>query len=262
MTSMDAWEAAADARLELREDEGKPFTGILTGNTDADEVIRGMVTSGGEPWDSGVEAMYEANDNTVSLPANPADAEFKPAMQDAVNSVLERQRPRPRRRSPRRRRPHRKRSTRPGRSSRAATNDRAPPSATIGGGQQQRHSIPPEVRERNRRRASRRNVLSALLFLSPWIVGFLDLHGLADDLQRLPVAHRLRRDQRPGVRRVRELRRAGSRTRRCGSRSATRRSSRSCRCRCTSSSRSRSRCSSIEPAARRGSSGRSSSCRR
>jgi multiple sugar transport system substrate-binding protein len=88
MTSMDAWQAAADARLALREEEGKPFTGILTGNTDADESIREMVTSGGEPWDSGVEAMYEANDHAVSLPANPADAEFEQAMQDAVNSVL------------------------------------------------------------------------------------------------------------------------------------------------------------------------------
>jgi multiple sugar transport system substrate-binding protein len=47
-----------------------------------------MVTSGGEPWDSGIAAMYEANDHTVSLPANPADAEFEQAMQDAVNSVL------------------------------------------------------------------------------------------------------------------------------------------------------------------------------
>lgn len=88
MTSMDAWQAAAEARLSAREDEGKPFTGILTGNADADEEIRGMVTSGGEPWDSGVEAMYEANDHAVSLPANPADAEFEQAMQDAVNSVL------------------------------------------------------------------------------------------------------------------------------------------------------------------------------
>jgi multiple sugar transport system permease protein len=41
------------------------------------------------------------------------------------------------------------------------------------GGAQPRHSIAPEVRERNRRRARRRNVLSAMLFLSPWIVGFL-----------------------------------------------------------------------------------------
>jgi len=47
-----------------------------------------MVTSGGEPWDSGIEAMYEANDHTFSLPANPADAEFEQALQDAVNSVL------------------------------------------------------------------------------------------------------------------------------------------------------------------------------
>lgn len=88
MTSVDAWRAAADARLAVREEEGKPFTGILTGNSVADEEIRGMVTSGGEPWDSGIEAMYEANDHTVSLPANPADAEFEQAMQDAVNSVL------------------------------------------------------------------------------------------------------------------------------------------------------------------------------
>lgn len=88
MTSVDAWRAAAEARLAVREEEGKPFTGILTGNSVADEEIRGMVTSGGEPWDAGIEAMYEANDHTVSLPANPADAEFEQAMQDAVNSVL------------------------------------------------------------------------------------------------------------------------------------------------------------------------------
>jgi multiple sugar transport system substrate-binding protein len=88
MTSVEAWQAAADARLAVREEEGKPFTGILTGNSVADEEIQAMVTSGGEPWDSGVAAMYEANDHTVSLPANPADAEFEQAMQDAVNSVL------------------------------------------------------------------------------------------------------------------------------------------------------------------------------
>ncbi|MDF2992449.1 MAG: transporter substrate-binding protein [Microbacterium sp.] len=88
MTSTDAWRAAADARLSAREAEGKPFTGILTGNTVADEEIHGMVTSGGEPWDSGIAAMYEANDNGVSQPANPADAEFEEAMQGAVNDVL------------------------------------------------------------------------------------------------------------------------------------------------------------------------------
>lgn len=89
MTSVDAWRAAAEARLDLRNEEGAPFTGILTGNAVADEEIQGMTTDGGEPWDSGVAAMYEANENTVSLPANPADAEFDDAMQEAVNAVLD-----------------------------------------------------------------------------------------------------------------------------------------------------------------------------
>jgi multiple sugar transport system substrate-binding protein len=88
MTTVEAWEAAANARLELRNEEGKPFTGVLTGNAEADKIIQGMVTSGGEPWDTAVAKMYEANDQTFALPANPADAEFKTALQDAVNSVL------------------------------------------------------------------------------------------------------------------------------------------------------------------------------
>jgi multiple sugar transport system substrate-binding protein len=88
MTSVDAWTAAAEARIAARDAEKKPFTGILTGNADADEAIQGMVTSGGEPWDTAVASMYEANEHTFSLPANPADAEFKTALQDAVNSVL------------------------------------------------------------------------------------------------------------------------------------------------------------------------------
>ncbi|HWI31035.1 MAG TPA: extracellular solute-binding protein [Microbacterium sp.] len=88
MTSVDAWEAAANARIEAREADGKPFTGILTGNAEADAMIEGMVTSGGEPWDTAVRKMYEANGSTFSLPANPADAEFTTALQDAVNSVL------------------------------------------------------------------------------------------------------------------------------------------------------------------------------
>lgn len=88
MTSTDAWQAAADARIAAREAEGKPFTGLLTGNGEADELIQGMVTSGGEPWDTAVAKMYEANESTFALPANPADAEFKAALQDAVNAVL------------------------------------------------------------------------------------------------------------------------------------------------------------------------------
>ncbi|WP_051191761.1 ABC transporter substrate-binding protein [Microbacterium luticocti] len=88
MTSVDAWKAAANARLTAREKDHKPFTGILTGNAEADAIVQKMVTSGGEPWDTAVADMYEANKAAFSLPANPADAEFTTAWQDAVNSVL------------------------------------------------------------------------------------------------------------------------------------------------------------------------------
>ena len=69
---------------------GAVFTGLLTGNKAADDQIRQTyVTPSGDPkWDAGVEAFYTANDHTFSLPANPADTEFKTAWQDAVNRVL------------------------------------------------------------------------------------------------------------------------------------------------------------------------------
>jgi multiple sugar transport system substrate-binding protein len=90
MTETDSWIAAAQARVELREAEGKPFTGLLTGNAEADQMIQDqfVTPSGDEKWDAAVAATYEANEHTFSLPANPADAEFKTAWQDAVNRVL------------------------------------------------------------------------------------------------------------------------------------------------------------------------------
>jgi multiple sugar transport system substrate-binding protein len=89
MTEVDAWMAAAQARIDLRTEEGKPFTGILTGNEVADEKVQELVSSTGSPqWDSAIAAMYEANENTFALPPNPADAEFETIWQDAVNRVL------------------------------------------------------------------------------------------------------------------------------------------------------------------------------
>ncbi len=89
MTAVDSWKAAATVRAKKRAAEKKPFTGVLTGNKTADAEIKAMVKPiGDDKWDSGVAAVYEANDNTFALPANPADAEFKSAWQDAVNRVL------------------------------------------------------------------------------------------------------------------------------------------------------------------------------
>ena len=48
-----------------------------------------MVNLGDDPkWDAAIEATYDANDHTFSLPANPAGDEFESAWQDAVNRVL------------------------------------------------------------------------------------------------------------------------------------------------------------------------------
>lgn len=89
MTETQSWVKAAEERVRLRQEEGGMFTGVLTGNTEADEQIREMVMpSGEETWDSAVEAVYAANDSTFSLPANPAGEEFEAAWQDAVNRVL------------------------------------------------------------------------------------------------------------------------------------------------------------------------------
>ena len=89
MTKTDSWVKAAQERVRLRKEEGGLFTGLLTGNVEADEQIREMVEpSGDEKWDSAVEAIYEANDHTFALPATPAGEEFEAAWQDAVNRVL------------------------------------------------------------------------------------------------------------------------------------------------------------------------------
>ena len=89
MTSTDSWLAAAEARIALRKKDGGLFTGILTGNVEADEQIRAMIEpSGEEKWDTAIEKMYEANEHTFAMPANPAGEEFLSAWQDAVNRVL------------------------------------------------------------------------------------------------------------------------------------------------------------------------------
>ncbi|WP_294565408.1 ABC transporter substrate-binding protein [uncultured Arthrobacter sp.] len=90
MTKVDTWMEAATARADMRAEEGKPFTGLFTGNQAADERIKEeFVKVGSDPkWDAAIEASYEANEASFALPASPADAEFETAWEDAVNRVL------------------------------------------------------------------------------------------------------------------------------------------------------------------------------
>jgi multiple sugar transport system substrate-binding protein len=89
MTETSSWLKAAQARIALRKKDGGLFTGVLTGNADADAKIQSLTTSSGDPkWDQAVQATYEANDHTFSMPATPAGEEFEAAWQDGVNRVL------------------------------------------------------------------------------------------------------------------------------------------------------------------------------
>jgi multiple sugar transport system substrate-binding protein len=89
MTMTSSWVKAAQKRVALRKKDGGLFTGVLTGNTEADEAIKALTKpSGDAKWDKAVAATYDANDHTFSLPAIPAGEEFESAWQDGVNRVL------------------------------------------------------------------------------------------------------------------------------------------------------------------------------
>lgn len=88
MTETSTWLTAAKNRIAQRSG-GSFFTGLLTANEQADQEIRKLVKpSGSAMWDSAVDAAYLANDNSFSMPANPAGEEFQSAWQDGVNRVL------------------------------------------------------------------------------------------------------------------------------------------------------------------------------
>jgi multiple sugar transport system substrate-binding protein len=89
MTMTSSWVKAAQARVANRSSDGGMFTGVLTGNVEADKKIRAMIKpSADKKWNDAINATYTANDHTFSLPANPAGEEFETAWQDAVNRVL------------------------------------------------------------------------------------------------------------------------------------------------------------------------------
>jgi multiple sugar transport system substrate-binding protein len=91
MTDSPTWIAAAKARAATRQKEGKPFSGVYTGNKKADEVIfRDVVKpSGNAGFDTAVQTVLKTQEAGVAEPATAAGEEFKAVWQDAVNRVLE-----------------------------------------------------------------------------------------------------------------------------------------------------------------------------
>ena len=90
MVATEAWVAAAEVRQEAREADGLPFTGVYSGNMEADEIIFGdMVDLSDFPiFEAAVNAVQESWEGAYAIPASPAGEEFKQIVIDAVNSAL------------------------------------------------------------------------------------------------------------------------------------------------------------------------------
>ncbi|HEX2222017.1 MAG TPA: extracellular solute-binding protein [Candidatus Limnocylindria bacterium] len=90
MVATDTWIASAEARQAEREEEGLPFTGTYTANSEADDIIFGeMVDLSDTPaFQDAVDAVLESQDSAFAFPPSPAGEEFTQALQDAVNAAL------------------------------------------------------------------------------------------------------------------------------------------------------------------------------
>jgi len=92
MTSVEAWRTVAKNRFDLRKRQNRAFTGLYTGNTQADvKVYEDIYQPMGKPqFDTAVAMLVRASRYGFSIPSSPASAEFKQAYVDAINRVLSR----------------------------------------------------------------------------------------------------------------------------------------------------------------------------
>jgi multiple sugar transport system substrate-binding protein len=90
MVATDAWVAAAEVRQEQREADGLPFTGVYSGNREADDIIFGeMVDLSETPtFEAAVDAVLEAQENAYAVPSSPAGEEFRQIVLDALDQAL------------------------------------------------------------------------------------------------------------------------------------------------------------------------------
>jgi len=93
MTRWQSWVAAARARIEALNRQGRPFTGLYTGNSIADVKIYEDLyqKTRKKSFDDAVRLLVQVQKYSFTIPASPAGSEFQQAWQDAVNRVLNRQ---------------------------------------------------------------------------------------------------------------------------------------------------------------------------
>jgi multiple sugar transport system substrate-binding protein len=91
MVSTESWIAAAEAGAEERAAEDQPFTGVYTGNSEADEQIFSEIVdlSDSPSLDAAVQTVVAGQETAFALPPSPAAHEFEDAYMAAGNSVMD-----------------------------------------------------------------------------------------------------------------------------------------------------------------------------
>src|SRR3954464_10252439 len=89
MTSTSTWLAAAKNRASIRKAKNQPYTGLSTGNAQADKAIYDQTyTPINNFFDQAVKKVLDVQRFSFGIPASPASAEFKQAWNDAITRVL------------------------------------------------------------------------------------------------------------------------------------------------------------------------------
>lgn len=98
MTSVEAWAAAGQGKVDVFDEEGLYYAGTYSGNKDADAEIFGPNGEGGiwQPaggesaqFDEAVQTALEQQVTAANRPASPIGAQFTDALQKALNRVLQ-----------------------------------------------------------------------------------------------------------------------------------------------------------------------------
>jgi multiple sugar transport system substrate-binding protein len=95
VTSVDAWNKAAEARMQTVKTKGTFFTGLFTANKTADEQIKAkyLKPTGDAGFDQAIDNYYRSLDVGKALNPSPAGAEIDAAWKSAVAKVLAGQAP-------------------------------------------------------------------------------------------------------------------------------------------------------------------------
>lgn len=90
LNSLDGWLAAGEARAATIETDGGIFTGLFTGNTEADQAIREQYVdpSSGSELDQVIGTYYEVVDYGQSYASSPAGQEITAELVNAITAAL------------------------------------------------------------------------------------------------------------------------------------------------------------------------------